>query len=254
MTATKIDINVDIAEGFPFDDQLLTFATSANVCCGSHAGTESLTRDTVRRCQDLGVRVGAHPGYPDPASMGRAPMTVERQREWLKSVTDQVSWFCHAFGADYLKPHGAFYNETAILLPGDWETRYRKTPDISRYDSGGIYLAQTPGIQLLAMLLRVHKLPLMGLSGTAHAVIAKRAEQRFMREGFADRRYMPDGTLMPRSMKNSTLTDLNVIREQVMWLAPKVDSICLHGDGPGCVEIARLVRKTLEDAGYVVSA
>ena len=72
----KIDLNVDIGEGFPHDRELLAFASSANVCCGTHAGSRELTIETVELCREHGLRVGAHPGYPDRASMGRQSIEV----------------------------------------------------------------------------------------------------------------------------------------------------------------------------------
>jgi UPF0271 protein len=250
ITAVKrVDLNVDLGEGFPFDEQLLDFATSANVCCGVHAGNESLTMRTVALCRAKNVRVGAHPGYPDRESMGRRPIDDEHQRVYLDSVFNQVRRFTQVAKPSYLKPHGAFYNDTAVPIPEGWDV----DEDGQRgYQAGGVFLARHPGVQSLAMLLRVYKLPLMGLEGTAHEVVARRTNQRFMREGFADRAYCPDGTLVPRSEPGAVLSDENAIVEQVLRLAPIVDSICLHGDTPNCVEYAQLVRRTLKGAGYEV--
>lgn len=246
-----IDLNVDIGEGFANDAELLRFASSANICCGVHAGSKDLTYETIDLCDRHRVRVGAHPGYPDRESMGRRPLQAGQEREYLKSLFDQVGWFVEVARPSYLKPHGGFYNDTAIVLPPDWET-VRKRSAVSDYEGGGLYLAQFPGIQSLIMMLRVHRLPLMGLESTAHKAVAARARQTFLREGFADRQYLRNGTLMPRSEPGAILVDKGEIREQVMRLAPKVDSICLHGDTPDCVEFAELVYKTLLDAGYGV--
>ena len=103
----KIDLNVDIGEGFPNDDLLLDFATSANVCCGEHAGSIALTHATVELCRERGVRIGAHPGFPDRDSMGRRIPTVSEIRAASDSLLSQVS---RVAGAAYVKPHGAFYN------------------------------------------------------------------------------------------------------------------------------------------------
>ncbi len=103
------------------------------------------------------------------------------------------------------------------------------------------------------MLLRVYRLPLMGLGATAHHTVAERAKQPLLREGFADRAYRFDGTLVP-GPNRAVLEDPALIRTQVLRLAGEVDSICLHGDTPGCVAFADLVRKTLRDAGYEVGA
>jgi len=153
----------------------------------------------------------------------------------------------------YLKPHGAFYNDTGIVLPHDWEV-VKKRGGASDYESGGLYLAQFPGVQSLIMMLRVHRLPLMGLESTAHRAIAARSRQSFIREGFADRRYLRNGALMPRSEPGAVLTDSGEVREQVLRLVPNVDSICLHGDTEDCLEFAEMVYKTLLNAGYGVGA
>lgn len=248
-----IDLNVDIGEGFPYDRDLLSFASSANVCCGVHAGTEELARETVALCKAQRVRIGAHPGYPDRDSMGRLAMQPGQERVYLKSVFDQVTRFSAFAGPSYLKPHGAFYNDTAVLLPKDWRTSVKRIPPpTSAYEASGIYLAQFAGVQSLMLLLRMHRLPLMGLSATAHKEIAARAGERFFREGFGDRAYMPDGTLKPRNEPGAILKSEEEIREQVLRLAPEVDSICLHGDTPNCLSFAELVFKTLVDSGFGV--
>lgn len=249
-----IDLNVDIGEGFPHDEELLRFASSASVSCGEHAGSRELTRETIDLCVRHRVRLGVHPGYPDRATMGRAGLQPGQERTYLRSVFDQTRWFMNHIRADYLKPHGGFYNDTAVLLPPDWEIARRRAPSTSRYESGGVFLAQYPGVQSLLMLLRMHRLPLMGLEPTAHRVIAARARQTLLREGFADRRYNEHGTLVSRSDPQAVLHDRAEIREQVLRLAPNVDSICLHGDTPDCLEFAELVTRTLIDAGYGVGA
>jgi len=248
-----IDLNVDIGEGFPYDRDLLSFASSANVCCGVHAGSEELSRETVSLCKAQRVRVGAHPGYPDRESMGRVAMKPGQEREYLKSVFDQIKSFSTFGEPTYIKPHGAFYNDTAIVLPQDWRTAVKRVPPpTSAYEAGGMYLAQFGGVQSLMLLLRMHRLPLMGLEATAHREIAARAGQGFLREGFGDRGYNSDGTLVPRGEPGAVLKSEDQIRDQVLLLAPAVDSICLHGDTPNCLVFAELVFKTLVDSGYGV--
>ena len=245
---------MDIGEGFPHDRELLAFATSANVCCGVHAGSEELTMEAAARCRERGVRIGAHPGYPDRGTMGRLALTSGNERDFLKSLFDQVEWFVSAIGAAYLKPHGGFYTDTGVILPPDWEWAKRKQPLATRYENGGVFLAQYPGMQSLIMLLRIHRLPLMGLESTSHLVLAARAGQPLLREGFADRAYTEHGTLVPRSQQGALLTEMYDVQDQVLRLAPFVDSICLHGDTPDCVEFAELVFKTLRDEGYEIGA
>ncbi len=250
----RVDLNVDIGEGFVHDEALLEFATSANICCGEHAGSWELTQATISMCLAKGVRIGAHPGFPDRASMGRREMEVGEQREFLKSIFDQVARFATAARPDYLKPHGAFYNQTAQILPESWVPTDDRWRVLIPEDPIGIAIGRIPGAGSLGMLLRVHRLPLMGLGGTAHEEIAKRAEVSLLREGFADRKYRQDGTLVPRGEPGALLTHPALIKAQLLRLAPVVDSICLHGDGEDALAFAELVCKTLLDAGYEVGA
>lgn len=250
----RIDLNVDIGEGFPYDKDLLKFASSANVCCGEHAGSRDLTQETVALCKARKIRVGAHPGYPDRPSMGREHLEGSHIREYLDSILDQVKWFVTNGAPTYLKPHGAFYSDTGPILPEDWESALAMIPGSTAYEAAGVYLAQYPGIQVLTLLLRIYKLPLMGLEPTAHRIVAQRANQSLLREGFADRAYRPDGALVARTEPGAVLKDPQEIRQQVLRLAPEVDSICLHGDTPNCVEFAELVYSTLTDAGYEVGS
>jgi UPF0271 protein len=120
------------------------------------------------------------------------------------------------------------------------------------YQASGLYLAQYPGLQSLTLILRMHKIPLMGLESTAHRVVAERAGQGFIREGFADRSYQPNGLLVPRSEPGALLEDPEMVKAQTLKLALHVDSICLHGDGQHALEFAERVYSTLKDNGYEV--
>lgn len=228
-----IDLNVDIGEGAGFDEALLAVATSANVGLGAHAGSWEETLATLALCRARGVRIGAHPGFPDPEYYGRRGPTDDEWPEWRESVIQQVCSLLTVCRPDYLKPHGALYNATARARVGS-------------------ALAD-----LLVEILRRADVPLMGQpalrpGGPAHAAIAEQAGVGFWREGFADRGYEARGFLIPRGEPGAILTEPDDIRRQVEWLAPQVDSICLHGDTPGCVAFAELVRSTLVDLGYEV--
>jgi UPF0271 protein len=179
-------------------------------------------------------------------------MEVSEHSEYLRSIFDQVKRFTALVRPAYLKPHGAFYNQTAQILPPSWVPTDDRWKALIAEDPIGQALGAMPGAGSLGMLLRMYRLPLMGLEGTAHEEIAKRAEVLLLREGFADRAYRDDGTLEPRSEPGAVYEDLNLVREQVLRLAPKVDSICLHGDTPDALDFAELVKKTLVDAGYEV--
>lgn len=250
----RIDLNVDIGEGYAFDDDLLRFATSANICCGEHAGSRELTLKTVESCRKNGIRIGAHPGYPDRDTMGRRSMTLDQHRAYLDSIFSQVRWFAGVAKPAYIKPHGAFYTDTAAPMPTTWEPYEGLLEPGVPFDPAGIFISNVPGAGSLGMLLRVYKLDLMGLAGTAHEMVAKRSNQKFIREGFADRAYRPDGTLVPRNEQGAIQKDPQTVKEQAIAIAPGVDSICLHGDTAGCVEFAEMVHAALSDAGYRVKA
>lgn len=228
----RVDINVDIGEGFPYDEDLLDFATSANVCCGEHAGSWELTKDTIFLCERKGVRLGVHPGFPDRENMGRVAPQENEVVQYANSIFEQVIRFREYTSiAQYLKPHGAWYLVLTEAAPSD--------PPISRACKlmldGALAAAAVP-VMLLA------KAP----------VLNALEEWRVIAEGFADRGYAATGSLVPRSNPYSLLTEPDEIASQVLKLAPEVDSICIHGDTPSCVEIAELVYRTLEDAGFEV--
>lgn len=228
----RIDLNVDIGEGFPFDDGLLEFATSANVGLGEHAGSWELTLATVEKCRARGVRVGAHPGFPDRAGMGREDPAPDGALEAMESVRSQVERF-RSLGPAYVKPHGALYHLVA----------------------GGAAPSELVGLAVAFAYDVVHRyeLPLMLLPVGPVAKMAQ-IHGRLIREGFADRAYLPDGHLAKRGTPGAVLHDPAEIRAQVVKLAESVDSICLHGDTPGCLEFAEQITRTLRDAGYEVGA
>lgn len=229
----RVDLNVDIGEGFPHDEELLEFATSANICCGEHAGSAGLTHHTVEICIEKGVRYGAHTGFPDRDSMGRRIPSVEEIQGYELSLIAQPK---RVLGGKYVKPHGAFYNvlvaqafRVSDLTKAAWEIA------IQYYESGWSMMLMDR--QNFEWASRNH---------------FPAYDTTIIREGFADRAYRPDGTLVPRSEPGAVLEDPEQIRQQVLDLAPKVDSICLHGDTPNCLEFAEIVFKTLVDAGYEV--
>ena len=225
----SIDLNVDVGEGFPYDEELIEIATSANVCCGAHAGLVKTSRTTAKICERHGVRIGAHPGIPDRATIGRTklpPLDKEQSAMLLAEIVRQVE-FLKGLGAMYIKPHGELYNASA------------DRDDVCNVVTG---------------MLEATKLPLMGLPGSLHERAAKKSGVSFIREGFVDRAYNDRGRLVPRSSPGAVVTDLRSVQDNALGLAAKVDSLCVHGDTLGCVEIARSVRRALESAGYQVKA
>ena len=220
----SIDINADIGEGLPWDHDLIQIITSANVCCGAHAGSPELTHQKVALCKANGVRVGAHPGYPDRANFGRLSMTFTHWETLLESLLEQQREIAQPA---YLKPHGALYHDSMRF--GDASTA-------------------------LVHLLSGGNAFLMGMPGTGHEEVARRAGVPLIREGFAERGYRADGHLLPRGTPGALLTERAEIEDQVLHLAERVDSICIHGDSQGCVEIALWVKEALDRGGYQVGS
>lgn len=256
----KVDLNVDIGEGFPNDEALLEFATSANICCGEHAGSWELTQQTAELCKQKGVRIGAHPGYADREFMGRRPIEQAKSiEEWVGPIIPSVQRMAKVVSLSYVKPHGALYNDSAKPLPIGWNVESRPISAGSSHDpTANRFRANAPAA-FEVMLLLPWVPALMGLPDSTHeliphvwATIFGQRPKPLIREGFADRRYRSDGQLVSRDQPNAVLTDPQEVASQVLNLAPKVDSICLHGDMLNCLEFAEHVYKTLIDAGYEV--
>ncbi|WP_394289339.1 5-oxoprolinase subunit PxpA [Microbacterium sp.] len=247
----EIDLNADLGEtvdGVPTADDEAMFAvvSSASVACGGHAGDAASMRSAVTRARAAGVAVGAHPSFLDRAGFGRTALAVapELLRE---QVRDQISALAEA-GADlrYVKPHGALYH----VVSADAEAAAavaEAVADVARA------LGRT--------------LPVLGLPGEIVRA-ADAAGLPFVHEAFLDRGYLPSGGLVPRSQPGALLDDPVVVAERAVRLATEgiveaVDgsliaadaaSLCVHGDSPGAVEMARAVRAALDAAGVVVRA
>jgi UPF0271 protein len=229
-----LDLNADVGEGQGDDAALLALVTSANVACGFHAGDARTMRETVRVAAELGVAVGAHPSYPDRAGFGREPRTLppaDVRADVLYQV-GALQALCRAAGVAlvHVKPHGALYNQAA-------------------QDE-----ALAAAIASAAAAVS-RDLVLVGLAGSRAMRAAAQAHGlHFAAEGFADRRYRADGTLLPRSEPGAVLTDPAAVAEQALALAQRgdVDTLCLHGDTPGALEHARAVRAALAAAGIAV--
>ena len=233
-----IDLNADLGEGFagvapPDDATLLTLVTSANVACGYHAGDAVLMRRTAVEATKRGVAIGAHPGYPDPTGFGRRDLaaTPKEVTAYVIAQIGALDAICRAVGTRlrYVKAHGALYN--------------RAVRDAATAD------AIAEAIRLVDM-----SLVMLGLPGTHLIAAAERVGLRSAREGFADRGYRPDGTLIPRTEPGALITDPAAAADQAERLAPGIDSICVHSDTPGAVQLVRAVRDRLTARGYAIAA
>ena len=248
-----MDLNADLGESFGRwtlgdDERLVAHLTSANLACGFHAGDFRVMEATVALCRRAGVAVGAQPGYPDLIGFGRRPMAFEPDEveSLVRYQIGALEAFCRAQGVEmqHVKPHGALYNQAA----GDPSLATAIARATARFSGD---------------------LALFGLaSSEPMAAAAADAGLRFVPEAFADRTYLPDGTLQPRSQPGSLIADPATAAAQAEMIATegavvatdgsrigiRAESICCHGDTPGAVEIARIVRARLEAAGVRVVA
>jgi len=247
-----MDLNADLGESFGRwtlgdDERMVAHITSANLACGFHAGDFRVMEATVALCRRAGVAVGAQPGYPDLLGFGRRPMPFDPDEveSLVRYQIGALEAFCRAQGVEmqHVKPHGALYNQAAAE-PALAAAIARAVGRFSR------------------------DLALFGLaSSEPMRSAAADAGLRFVAEAFADRRYLADGSLQPRSEPGSLITDAGVAAAQAVQVATdgavtavdgsgvklSADSICCHGDTPGAVEIAAAVRRALEVAGVTIA-
>lgn len=246
----NIDINSDMGEGFgPWemgdDRALLRSVTSANIACGFHAGDPRVMLRSVTACAEANVAVGAHPGFHDLVGFGRRAMqcTPAEIRTDVMYQIGALQAMCKAVGVElhHVKPHGALYTMAAA----DYEMSAAIVDAVVATMSSPIMYVQ-PGSQT--------------------AIAAEAAGVKVAHEVFADRAYLADGQLAPRSMANSVLHDVEAItaRAQAMVRGESIatidggsvtllcDTICVHGDTAGAVQIAKSLRDALNSAGFTV--
>jgi UPF0271 protein len=247
-----IDLNADVGEatepeGVEAERGLLGLVTSAHVACGGHAGNEETMRATVEAALAHGVRVGAHPSYPDTEGFGRRPMDIDRDdlRRSLGVQLRALATVCAKAGTEIasVKPHGALYGEVA--------------------KGGAIYL-----VLRAVMAAECPRDTALVLPSACPAIAAAlRDGVPALEEGFCDRAYRADGSLVARSEPGAVLGDPGEAAGQALSLARGaicasdgtlltlwVDTLCIHGDSPGAVAIATAVRRALEDSGIEVLA
>lgn len=242
-----IDLNADIGEGCGDDAALLRCVSSASIACGGHAGDESSMRAALRQCLALGVAAGAHPSHVDREHFGRRALAVTPAQVHA-AVLSQLQAL-QALAAEeglrlrHLKPHGALYNQAAddALL------------------ADAIAAAVRDGDASLA---------LMGLAGSELVAAGRRLGLRVIEEAFADRGYGPNARLLPRGQPGSLLQTPEQAQAQLLdlvlrgglraadgsWLGLRADSVCLHGDTPGALAMAKALRAGLAQAGVAVRA
>jgi 5-oxoprolinase (ATP-hydrolysing) subunit A len=242
-----VDLNSDLGEGAGFDENLLELVTSANIACGFHVGDPASILRSIRDAKERNVSVGAHPSFADRENFGRTEHILEPVE-----IFSQVIYQLGAFGAlataagarmNHVKPHGALYNMAA---------RDEKIAD-----------AITRAILVVDPYLMLFAPPNSALERAGEA-----AELRVVPEVFADRNYLADGSLVPRSRSDALLQDpaeaakrvLRMLREGKVRSVDEVDvdvragTICVHGDTPGAVEFVHELRSQLEYEGFKISA
>lgn len=242
MTAAQptLDLNADLGEGCGDDAAMLDIVTSANVACGGHAGDHDTMRDTLHLARERGIVVGAHPSYPDREGFGRRN---------LGSTPAEVEHFIGAQIADllaaaskvgttvsYVKPHGALANVAAAEV--------------------GIARAILQAVRAVDPALAI-----LAISGTVLEVEARAQGFATFSEVFADRGYTDEGRLVPRGQPGDLIHDPDIAAKRLLDFADRgmmpsisgkplvlnVDSICIHGDSPGAVAMARHIRARLTD-------
>lgn len=239
----RIDLNADMGESFGAwqmgrDAELMTYVSSINIACGFHAGDPSVLRRTIENGILAGVKIGAHPSFPDLQGFGRREMKLSAD-EVFDTVLYQVAavkGVCEAFGKQlhHVKPHGALYNMAArdrLLAGSIVKAVERIDPDLVLY----------------------------GLSGSHLISEAEAAGLVAASEVFADRTYRSDGSLTPRSEPDALIADGSESIDQVLSMIVngtvtsttgetvqiRADTVCIHGDGPHAVEFAARIREAL---------
>ena len=248
----KIDLNCDLGESFGnykigMDEEVIKFISSANIACGFHASDPLVMEKTVALAKENGVKVGAHPGFPDLVGFGRRNMNVS-PAELKAMVMYQVgalAAFCKAMDIkmNHVKPHGAMYNMAA--------------KDIK------LALAIAEGIAQVD-----DSLILLGLSGSQLLKAAQEVGLKSAAEVFADRAYEEDGSLVARTKAGAVIADENEVIERVIKMIKlgkvqtitgkeieiKPDSICVHGDNPKALNFVKLIRQRLTQENIKIEA
>ena len=224
----KIDLNCDMGEleDAQHEAALMEFITSANIACGAHAGDLSTMEHTTRLALERGVHIGAHPGYPDRANFGRVemPLSAAEIEATVYEQIERLDAVVRGLGGEivHVKAHGALYNVAV------------RNATVARAIGSGI-ARWNPQITVF------------GLAGSPMLDWWRQMGFPVAAEGFADRRYEPDGTLRSRKFPDALITDPQAAADQAVRLAREgvAQTICVHGDTPGAVEILRACRKAL---------
>ena len=226
----EIDLNCDLGEGCACDGELMPLITSASVACGFHAGDATTALATLRAAAAAGVGVGAHPSFNDRANFGRRELDVSEAQVFAECVYQIGALAALADVAglrlSHVKAHGGLYNRACR------EDAYARAV---------VAAAERFG------------LPLFGLAGSWLEKLSA-GRVAFVAEGFADRRYQPDGSLVPRSRPDAFVEDPHeaVRQTEELMRTRKVQTLCVHGDNPQALAFVRQLRAALAQRGIAV--
>lgn len=246
----RVDLNSDLGESFGRytignDDKIIPLITSANVACGYHAADPVVMNKTIAMAKEAGIRVGAHPGFPDLMGFGRRNMNVSKEeaKAYTMYQLGALDAFCRAHGVkmQHVKPHGAMYNMAAK----DYELSVAICEAIKEFDDSLIVMA---------------------LSGGELVRAAKDMGLRVALEVFADRAYEEDGSLVARTKDGAMITDeeeairrvIRMVKEQKVTAITgkdidiKADSICVHGDGAKALAFVERIREAMQAEGIEI--
>lgn len=229
----KIDLNCDLGEGTGNDEAIMPYITSANIACGFHAGDVHTMRETLRLAKRFDVNAGAHPSWNDRENFGRKEMDISTE-EAEKLVFVQIKILAaiakeEGVTLTHVKPHGALYNQSAK----DIELANAITRAVKRF-----------GVDLI----------LVGLAGSRSIEAGRAAGLRVAVEGFPDRGYNVDGSLMSRLLPGALIESPEEVARHAIELVQtgRMDTLCLHGDHPNAAENAKMLRDVLEKNGIEV--
>ena len=249
----RVDLNADLGEAADdgtVDLAMLAVVTSASIAAGGHAGGGDVLTRTVAAAVAAGVAVGAHPSYPDRGGFGRVSLAgTMAPRDIAAAVAEQVAAVdeaCRSAGTTmvHVKAHGALYGDVAA------------SPELADAFVDAVLLGTAS-----------RSVAVLGPAGTALAAACAARRVRLVAEGFADRAYAPDGTLLARSAPGAVHADARHVCDQAVAIATgqpvpgvpgalivRAESLCLHSDTPGAVGLSRAVRSALLRAGVQVAA
>ncbi|GGI91583.1 5-oxoprolinase subunit PxpA [Shewanella gelidii] len=247
---SPLQLNADIGEGGDCDAELFEIIDCANIACGGHVGNDSSMAATIKLAKRHQVIIGAHPSYPDPKNFGRAAMDIEDEALYgtLLSQVLALAAQCRLQSQTirYIKPHGALYN-IAAKEPKTAQILFRLVKELQTLSRNG-HDGLAPNLQLMVL---------------ANSPIVQWAEDagvETISEAFADRRYLSNGTLAPRTSNGAVINDLQTVLQQVRHIQTttpistldygtlKVDatSLCVHGDNQHALDFAKAIRDLLK--------